>query len=230
MKPPVSVIIPVFNGEKYLGEAVDSVLSQTDARLEVIIVDDGSTDGTSLVAKAFGPSIRYLYQENAGTAVARNKGIEVANGDFFAFLDADDLWMENKIELQMKALIVNPQVEAVFGHVKQFFSPELDEEAKKRLFCPEEPIPGGLPSTMLIRREAFHRVGLFESQWQVGGDVGWILRARDKGLQTIMLPDLIYMRRLHKNNKGITHRPFIQDRVKILKAHLDAKRNRGENC
>lgn len=227
MKPQISVIIPVFNGEKYLGEAVDSVLSQTHAPLEVIVIDDGSTDGTSQVAKAFGPAIRYLYQENAGTGAARNKGVEVACGNYFAFLDADDLWLENKLALQVRTFSENPGLEAVFGHVKQFFSPDLDEETRNRLICTAEPMPGELPSTMLIKKESFFRVGLLDPQWQVGEDVSWILRARELGLRTVLLPDLIYMRRLHKNNKGTTHRQFINDRVRIIKAHLDAKRNKS---
>ncbi|MBN1363515.1 MAG: glycosyltransferase family 2 protein [Syntrophaceae bacterium] len=227
MKTLVSVIIPVFNCEKYLGEAIESVFSQKGFRLDgldVIVVDDGSTDETAKIAKGFGHSIRYIYQKNAGSCAARNKGIQAARGDFFAFLDADDLWIENKLAVQMKAFIENPEVEAVFGHVKQFLSSDIDEEAKKRLFCPVKPMPGFLPPMMLIKRESFFRVGLFEEKWRVGQEVGWILRAREVGIKTIMLPDLIYMRRLHKNNKGVINRKFINDRVKIIKAHLDSRR------
>lgn len=228
MKPLISVILPVFNGEKYLAEAIESVRNQSYRPLEFIIVDDGSTDDTAKVAASFGSSLRYNYQQNAGTGAARNNGVEAATGDFFAFVDADDLWTENKLTVQMNTFSDNPEIEAVFGHVKQFLSPDLDEESKKRLFCPAEIMPGELPSTMLIKRESFFRVGLFEENWQVGQDVSWILRARELGIRTMMLPDLIYMRRLHKNNKGITHRKFINDRVKILKAHLDSKRKHNK--
>ena len=222
--PLISVIIPVYNGDKYLVEAIESVLSQTRFKLDVIVVDDGSTDDTAKIVSSFGSSVRYKYQKNAGTGAARNKGVEAALGDFFAFVDADDLWTENKLAVQMNTFIDNPEIEAVFGHVKQFFSPDLDEESKSRLFCPAETMPGCLPYAMLIKREPFFRVGLFEENWHVGQDVSWILRARELGIKTIILPDLIYMRRLHKNNKGITNRPFINERVRIIKAHLDSKR------
>jgi glycosyltransferase involved in cell wall biosynthesis len=190
----------------------------------VIVVDDGSTDNTQKIAKGFGHSVRYLFQKNAGSNAARNKGIEEAQGDFFAFLDADDLWLENKLAIQMKAFSEDPELEAAFGHVKQFFSPDLDEDLKSRLFCPTEPMPGFLPPMMLIKRESFFRVGLFEEKWHVGGEVSWILRARERGIKTIMLSDLIYMRRLHKNNKGLTNQAFMIDRVRSIKAHLDSKR------
>jgi len=228
LKPLISVILPVFNGGKYLAEAIESVLNQSYRPLDFIVVDDGSTDNTAKVAASFGSSVRYTYQKNAGTGAARNKGVEAAHGDFFAFVDADDLWTENKLAVQMNTFSDNPEIEAVFGHVKQFLSPDLDEESKKRLSCPAEIMPGELPYTMLIKREAFFRVGLFEENWHVGQDVSWILRARERGIRTIMLPDLIYSRRLHKNNKGITHRQFINDRVRILKAHLDSKRKHNK--
>jgi len=88
-------------------------------------------------------------------------------------------------------------------------------------------MPGYLPGTMMIKREAFFRVGLFETNWKVGQDVSWIMRAKERCLHMFMLPDLVYMRRLHKYNKGITQRQFIKDRVGILKASLDLKRKLG---
>jgi glycosyltransferase involved in cell wall biosynthesis len=224
-----SVIIPAYNAGSYLSEAISSIMAQTIKPYEVILIDDGSTDASAQQAIQSFPSVRYFRQENAGTGAARNKGVEVAQGNFFAFLDADDLWLENKMEIQMKAFAENLDIEAVFGHVKNFFSPDLDEESRGRLFCPEEPMPGCLPATMLIKRESFFRVGMFETNWRVGQEVSWILRARELGIKTLMLPDLIYMRRLHKNNKGITHRQFINDRVRIIKAHLDSKRKNSEH-
>jgi glycosyltransferase involved in cell wall biosynthesis len=226
-KPLVSVIIPVYNGEKYLAEAIKSVLAQTYRPIEVIVVDDGSTDGSADVAKGFVPFVQCCFQPNGGTGAARNRGIDLARGSFFAFLDADDVWVKDKLTLQMAAFDANPDVDIVFGHVKQFHSPELDESAKNRIRCPAELMPGHLPSAMLIKRNAFFRVGLFETHWQVGQDVSWVLRAMEQRLNVIMLPDLVYMRRLHKNNKGITKRQFITQRVQILKASLDRRRKMG---
>ncbi len=124
----------------------------------------------------------------------------------------------------MAAFHNNPENGIVFGHVKQFHSSELDETTKSKIHCPDEVMPGFLPCTMLIKRDSFFYVGLFETSWQLGQDVSWIMRAKEQELRMIMLPDLVYMRRLHRNNKGITQRQFMTDRVRILKASLDRRR------
>lgn len=222
--PSVTVIIPVYNCRYYLAEAIESILAQTIKPAEIIIIDDGSTDGSADVAKQFSSNVQYHYQSNAGTGAARNKGIKLARGDFFSFLDADDYWAENKLAVQLAAFRDYPSIEAVFGHVQQFYSPELDASEKNKIHCPDELMPGYLPCTMMIKKEAFFRFGLFETKWKVGQDISWIMRAQELGLQMLMLPDLVYSRRLHNNNKGITQRKFMTDRVKILKASLDRRR------
>ena len=114
----ISVIIPAYNAERYIAKAIDSVLSQSCSDLELIVVDDGSTDGTVNIVKSYSdPRIRYIYQENASQAMARNKGMEVAIGDFIAFLDADDIWLADKLKEQIQ-LFNNPEVGVVFCGAK----------------------------------------------------------------------------------------------------------------
>jgi len=96
----ISVVIPVFNGERFLGEAIRSALSQTLPPHEVLVIDDGSTDGSAGLAESFGPPVRVIRQENRGEAAARNHGIEAAEGDWIAFLDSDDVWKPEKLALQ----------------------------------------------------------------------------------------------------------------------------------
>lgn len=98
--PRISVVIPVFNGERFLGEAIRSVLSQTLPPYEVLVIDDGSTDGSASLAESFGPPVRVIRQDNRGEAAARNRGIECAKGDWVAFLDCDDVWKPEKLALQ----------------------------------------------------------------------------------------------------------------------------------
>jgi glycosyltransferase involved in cell wall biosynthesis len=222
----ISVIIPVYNSAQYLTEALLSIQAQSVAASEIILVDDGSTDDCAALIKNAFPAVKYYYQDNAGTGAARNRGVETATGNFLAFLDADDFWLENKLALQMAAFRDFPDTDAVFGQVKQFYSPELDETTRNKICCPDEIMPGYLPTTMLIKSDAFSRIGLFETNWQVGEGINWILRSRELGIKTIMLSELIYMRRIHKTNKGTTHRQFANERVRILKAHLDAERKR----
>lgn len=225
-KALVSVIIPVYNGERYLAETINSVLAQTYQSLDVIVVDDGSTDGSAGVAKSFGSLLRYYHQPNQGTAAAFNHGIGFARGAYFTFLGADDLWTENKLQIQMAAFADHPQVDIVSGQVREFFSPELDESMKKKIRCSQKLLPGHVLPAMLIKRNAFFRVGLFEPQWVVGAEMSWYLRAMEAGLQVIILPDLVLWRRIHAHNKGITKRSLINQRVQILKASLDRRRGK----
>ena len=108
--PLVSVVIPAYNCERYLGRAIRSVLAQTYPRIECIVVDDGSTDGTAEVIDRFGSAVRAIRQENGGAAAARNAGIRTATGRYIAFLDADDYWLRNKLELQIHILEKNPDL------------------------------------------------------------------------------------------------------------------------
>lgn len=106
----VSVVIPAYNVEQYIGRAVDSVLAQSRPAQEVIVVNDGSKDGTAAVIQRYGPDIRYIYQEKAGASVARNRGIEEAKGEWIAFLDADDEYLPDKLKVQMALMERNPDL------------------------------------------------------------------------------------------------------------------------
>jgi glycosyltransferase involved in cell wall biosynthesis len=220
----VSVIIAVYNGETHLAETIESVIDQNYSNIELIIIDDGSTDESRQVALRYVPPVRYHYQCNSGIAAAWNQGIELAEGDFIAFNGADDLWTTNKIRHQMDAFSEDPTLDIVFGHVKQFHSPELSDEERRKILCPEELMPGVSAGTMLIKRESFSRVGLFSTQWRRGIFNDWYLRATELGLRTYMLPDLLMRRRLHRSNHGIVNRDKSVDYVRILKASLDRRR------
>src|SRR5688572_20501170 len=95
--PTISCIVPVYNGERYIREALDSILGQTYPNLEVVVVDDGSTDATAAAVASYGNRVSYLWQPNAGPVAARNLGLGAATGDYVAFLDADDLWHLEKL-------------------------------------------------------------------------------------------------------------------------------------
>jgi len=225
-RPLVSTVIPVYNCESHLAEAIESVLAQTYGPTEVIVVDDGSTDGSARVAKGFAPAVRYCSQPNAGAAAARNRGVALATGSFFAFLDADDLWMEDKLALQMEAFGRDPQLDLAFGHIIQFRTP--DPAAGRQ--SPEfegEPMPGFSVCTMLVKRESFFRVGPFARRWRVGEFVDWYSRAQEKGLRHLMLPEVVTRRRVHAANMGIREHGSRPDYARILKAALDRRRAGG---
>jgi glycosyltransferase involved in cell wall biosynthesis len=224
----VSVIIAVYNGERYLAEAIDTVLAQTYQPIEIIVIDDGSTDNSAPVAQQFAQRIRYFYQPNAGLGAARNAGVEVSQGDYLSFLDADDLWIENKIALQMALFQSNPEADLVFGHVQQFISPELDEAKQSTIYCPPEKMPGYIAGTMVIKRKSFLQAGPFETNWQIGEFVQWYIKIKEKRLKSLMLSEVVLKRRLHTDNMGIRDRDSRIDYVRIMKASLDRRRAAGQ--
>jgi glycosyltransferase involved in cell wall biosynthesis len=222
--PLISTIIPVYNCELYLAEALKSVLAQTYGPVEIIVVDDGSTDGSAKVAQDFSASVGYFRQPNSGAGAARNCGVALSKGEFLAFLDADDIWAVEKLSLQMAVFQDNPGVDFVFGHVKQFFSPELDEGTKSKLHCPDGELPGYYPGSMLVKRESFFRVGLFETDWGIGEFINWYIKSKEIGLVSLLIPEVVAKRRLHANNMSARKRDSQTDYVRILKASLDRRR------
>ena len=117
-KSLISVIIPTYNRETYLSQAIESVLAQTYQPLDIIIIDDGSSDSSDKIVQSYVPQVRYYYQPNAGIGSALKKGIELADGQYFAFLDSDDLWVSDKLSRQMTFLTENPGVDARVRHHK----------------------------------------------------------------------------------------------------------------
>jgi glycosyltransferase involved in cell wall biosynthesis len=223
----ISVIIPVYNYARYLAEAVESVLNQTYRNVEVIVVDDGSTDQSGEVAKSFaGRGVRYCHQVHAGIGPARNKGVELARGEFIAFLDADDRWPVEKLERQLKEFEADPELEMVFGQALQLqngptWESGINEENPQGL------VPGMVPGTMLIKRDAFTRVGKFKGDLKVGEFIDWYARAVELKVRSLVMPDLFLWRRIHDSNQGVRERQSVTDYARVLKAKLDRQRAEG---
>jgi glycosyltransferase involved in cell wall biosynthesis len=191
---------------------------------EIIVIDDGSTDSSAKIAKHYSPAVKYFFQPKGGLSSALNHGIKAAQGSFFAFLDSDDLWMKDKLTHQMAVFENHPELDIVFGQIKHFFSPELDEDQTRKMRLPAEVMPGIFKGSMLIKRESFFHVGTFDTRWKVGDFICWYSRAMEKGLRSIVLDEIVMLRRIHTNNMGIRERESQNDFVKILKASLDRRR------
>lgn len=224
----ISVIIPVYNAEKYLSEAVDSVLAQVAGVGEIILVDDGSSDDSLRVARSFGARVIVCTQENCGAGAARNRGLEQASGEFLAFLDADDVWLPAKTALQLDAFRLDPALDMVFGHVDQFLSPDLSDEQRQSIRVQEYRVPGMHVGAMLIRAAAMRKVGAFRTDIDLGEFIDWHARAADLGMRSAMLPDVVMRRRLHMASLGTRKRDSRQDYVRVLKAALDRRRKSSE--
>ncbi len=224
-RPLVSVIITMYNKERYIAEAVDSVFAQTYNTFEIVLIDDGSTDGGAAIVKGYPEKLRYHHQQNAGIAAALNCGVSRARGELIAFLDGDDVWLEHKLQAQVRLLLQHPEFDMVFAHLQQFISPDIDEAQRRRIVIPKEIVAGYFKGTLLIRRGALERVGPFDDQWKVGDFVDWYLRATDAGLRGHMMKDIVMKRRIHDNNMGIHQKDERTDFAKILKASLDRRRS-----
>jgi glycosyltransferase involved in cell wall biosynthesis len=196
----VTCVIPVFNGESYLAEALDSVLTQTYSAIEVIVVDDGSTDGTPGILAAFGRKITSLRQANAGPAAARNRGIENARGEYIAFLDADDLWVAAKTETQLRRFTSNPELSICTSQMQNFWGEDLADEATRMKDTDMARPQAGPSQTLLARRDVFDRVGLFDPALHHRDTQDWIVRARAAGVSFDHVDDVLVRRRLHSHN------------------------------
>ena len=197
--PGVDVIIPVHNGARYLGEAIQSVLRQTYTAIDVIVVDDGSEDRSAAVAAQI-PGVRVLRQPHHGIGVALNLAIRHANGPLLAFLDADDRWLPDKLERQVGALMADPTLDMVFGHVHQFYQPDGSHGGKTIAGATQ---PGVSRNTLLVWRTAFARVGGFVETRTVHSFLDWYARACDADLRTLILPVVVAERRVHDENLGL---------------------------
>lgn len=197
----ISVVIPARDAGRYLGEALDSVLGQTLPADEVVVVDDGSTDGTAEVAESYGDPVRCLRRQGRGIAAAVNAGIEASRGEVLAFLDADDLWLERKLELQ-RAALEETGADIALCNVEQFISPDLTPTERAELRPPPDGIAGFTRGAMMISRRDFERVGPFPLGWIVVEFIDWYGRAHDAGLTHTVVPEVLMRRRIHTTNTG----------------------------
>jgi glycosyltransferase involved in cell wall biosynthesis len=218
----ISALIGAYNAERYLTAAVDSVLAQGLSPFEVIVVDDGSTDGTVAALRGFGDRIQLVEAPHRGAPAAFHAAVAAASGDLLAFNDADDLWAPTKLEVQSALLASDPALEAVFGAVQQFVSPDWAPEAAAAL--PTQ--PGVSKIGILVRRHAFLRVGSFDSSLRFIDFGDWYARALSLGLRTLRHPELVAYRRLHAANTGRLRREEARrEQLLVLKRALDKRRS-----
>jgi glycosyltransferase involved in cell wall biosynthesis len=228
----ITVVVPVYNGARYLAEAVESVWRQTCPPGRILLIDDGSTDETPEVAAALCRDARLpthsVRQDNGGPAAALNRGAALCESAVLAFHAADDIWVPEKIAWQMQAL--NGGADLVFGHMQNFISPELDAATAATLRCPPDPMPGHIAATLLTRLEAFRKVGPLDERFRIGEFFEWYGRANDLGLTSVMLPEVVSMRRLHGKNHSLSRKTDAIGYAHVIKAMLDRRRaERGQS-
>lgn len=215
--PKISVIIPTYNNATFLRESIDSVALQQYDNLELIIVDDGSSDNTQQVIESCNVPLFYYQCEHLGASAARNFGVQKATGEYLAFLDADDLWPREKLNKQL-ACLLSSEFEAVFTGLSQFIDPSA---AQLKLKKEDTKItPGVCASTLLMRHEKFLEVGYFKT-FALGEFIEWFMRAK---LHYEVLYDLVTLRRIHENNTSLHHKFNKKEYLSALYEGLKNKR------
>ena len=200
--PLATVIVPMFNAEGFVDDALDSIAAQRYEAIDVVIVDDGSTDrSASLVAARCrqDPRLRLLeLGQNRGPAAARNRALAAARGEVITFLDADDLMTEDRLTFQVDYLAAHAEVDVVVGTEVLSIAPGVEPPAWVRL--PRPPAARYLQMSMMARRHVFERVGPFDESFRISSDSEWAYRADCAGVQTARVDRPFLVRRIHGAN------------------------------
>jgi glycosyltransferase involved in cell wall biosynthesis len=226
--PLASVIIPVYNGERFLVDAIRSVLAQDYRPIEVIVVDDGSTDRSCEIAESF-QEIRCVRQSNAGVAAARNAGLSAATGDFVAFLDQDDEWTPHNLTTQIGYLAGHPDVGYTLGREIQFLAPGMSKPDWLQQRMLDEPHLGVLTGAMVARKTAFSSVGGFDQAYKNTNDIDWFARAKHAGIISAHLDEIVLRKRVHETNESHHVEVSRLERMKVLMAAARRQRGKGES-
>jgi glycosyltransferase involved in cell wall biosynthesis len=201
MSTTVSCVIPAYNAERYLDRALNSVLEQSRPPQEIIVVDDGSMDGTAAVLEAYGSRLRVVRQENAGPAAARNRGIRMAAGELICFQDADDEWHRDKLAKQLALFDACPAVGVCITRLRNVWAQHLDADRRAlEAHASANDPPGYVFQTSLIRRDVFAHAGMLDEKLRRAEDVEWFTRVRDAGIELAIVPEVLVYRHLHGAN------------------------------
>ncbi|MDQ3936606.1 MAG: glycosyltransferase [Actinomycetota bacterium] len=218
-RPLVSVVVAAYDCERYIAATLDSALAQDYEPLEVIVVDDGSTDATAAIVERY--DVRLIGRANGGQGAAKNTGVAAARGSLIAFLDHDDLWAPRKIARQVEALGAAPEVAGVVARLEVLLEPGVPHPP----WLPRSrEYPWFPPSSWLVRREAFDAVGAFDEQSSVP-DFDWMLRARDLGHTFAIVPEVLGRYRIHGGNASYRREAVAADGFVALRRSLDRIRS-----
>lgn len=222
--PLISVMMPTYNNARYICQAIDSVYAQNYSNIEIIVVDDGSTDNTKEILKQY-KDIKYFYIEHNGIPFARNIALANSKGEYIAFCDSDDYWLPNKINMQMQYFKEHPDCEIVFTKYENFFENEALKTNERVVFEKkvEEKVKQYLPSS-IVKKRLFEKYGFFDEKFQTGEDAEFITRLKEGKVNIGFFIDTVfYKRRLHGNNTTLVRSPKYKDflvdflRKKVLK-------------
>lgn len=217
--PLVSVIVPVRNAMPFLSEALRSIVAQDVVPVEVLVVDGASTDGSREAALTF-PHVRLVEQPGCGLAAARNLGLDVAQGDWIAFLDADDLWPPHSLAARLSYLAQRPSSLGIIGQVQRFLQPGTPLPEAYANGWLQRPAIGCTPGALLAQRRLFDLVGRFDETLTLGSDSDWFARAGDMGAPLDTLALVTLHKRIHGANLSADVARYRQELLTIARRSL----------
>ena len=218
----ISVVVPTYNRAAVLSEAIDSIFAQDVEPLEIIVVDDGSTDSTEEVARSYDDRVRYILQPHRGVAAARNAGLAAARGDLFAFLDSDDVWTEGSLAARLEVLATNPSALIVYGAARYRITAK--DRGRFANFDENATLSFPMVCAMLCRREAFEIVGPFDESFEHSEDVEWIARSKENEVSMLPIDMVVFEYRIHGGNMTLdvkTNQAFL---MRALRSSLKRRR------
>ena len=228
----ITCVVPAFNSAAYVRHALESIFAQTYRPLHVVVVDDGSTDGTPAIVRAFPEPVELVEQSNLGPAATRNRGLHAAQGELIAFLDADDRWHPEKLQRQYERFVARPEIDACLSYAQLVWSDELfAEEAFYRDHPRAAVVPGYATTTMLAKRSVFDVVGEFDNELWFADATDWFIRAAERGVVIEMLPQALTYHRMHGANltrrrSGASSEEFLD----VIKRSLDRRRQQPQDA
>jgi glycosyltransferase involved in cell wall biosynthesis len=218
--PLVSIIIPAYNGEQFLTEAIHSILKQDYVNYEILVVNNGSTDRTAAIAQFFS-EIKYIDHPKADTATARNLGVSLSRGDYLAFLDQDDTWPIDRLSSAVNFLEMDQTADAVIGLQHIYLQPGCKKPSWLKSCFLEAPQPAYLPSALMVRRNIFN---YFNTAFSFTSDVDWFFKAKDRGISIAILPKVLVNRRIHEENASGNVNTIHKEILTIIKNSLQYRR------
>lgn len=218
----VTAIMVVKNGEKFMQQAIHSVLNQEIQPDEFIAVLGNSTDRTLEILNQF-PAIKIIQQNGEGISNAYNTGIKKASGDLICFISHDDIWTPDKLKIQKGFMVENPGIKFSNCHVEYFLEPGYAKPTGMREMWLKKPQPAKIMETLMARKEVFILAGLYNETLRTAEDVDWFARAADMKIPSEILPRVLLKKRLHGSNISMEINSNNQNLLKALRASVKRK-------